>query len=135
MSSTVSRAALPSVTTSQPIPVPIAGDGMVHAVTFNKPGAKLTYQNKWVRTRAFERDAQQNFSFSIMGEAANFDQTHSMAWIPHASADMGRANTALVWHEASKRLLALFEQARIGSAFAVSALTRCTIELDWLLIV
>ena len=89
---------------------------MVHAVSFSgtagKVGGKVTYQNKWVRTRAFERDAQQNFSFSIMGEAAYFEQTQNMGWIPHASGDIGRANTNLVWHEASKRLLALFEQAR-----------------------
>ena len=93
------------------------GDGMVHAVSFPPVGAtgarrEATYANRWVRTRALRKDDAQGFSFSIMGEASQIGQTQSLAWVPFARdlADAGRANTSLVWHAPSQRLLALFEQ-------------------------
>ena len=99
------------------------GDGMVHAVSFppvsdadSNDGVQnsrvATYANRWVRTRAREKDDAQGFSFSVMGEASQIFETGSLAWVPYARdlGDAGRANTSLVWHAPSRRLLALFEQ-------------------------
>ena len=82
------------------------GDGMIHSLSFNN-GA-LCYTNKFIHTDAFVRDAKQNFSFSVMGEAMKIAETGSMTWTKHTRGAIGRANTALVSH--NNRLLALFEQ-------------------------
>ncbi len=98
---------------------------MVHAVSFPPVDAggagsagqladrrEATYTNRWVRTRALEKDDAQGFSFSVMGEASSIATTGSLAWVPFARdlGEAGRANTSLVWHAPSQRLLALFEQ-------------------------
>ena len=83
------------------------GDGMIHQIQFHGDGT-LTYRNKFIRTEAYELDTGRNFSFSIMGEAAEYKSTGSMSWLKYAQSPMGRANTALISH--NNRLLALFEQ-------------------------
>jgi carotenoid cleavage dioxygenase-like enzyme len=83
------------------------GDGMIHSLKFHG-GDSLTYCNKFIKTEAYEKDEQRNFSFSIMGEAAAITQTGNLEWTKYTREPMGRANTALVSH--NDRLLALFEQ-------------------------
>jgi carotenoid cleavage dioxygenase len=83
------------------------GDGMIHRIDFQGDGS-ASYENRWVQTDAFNRDQERNFSFSIMGEAASMKDTGNLAWLQHTKGPIGRANTALTYHNG--RLLALFEQ-------------------------
>ena len=87
------------------------GDGMIHSTRFASDGSTALYQNKWVQTKAMDFEAQANYSFSVIGEMDALEQTGNMNWIPHVSNpdNIGRANTALVFHPPTKKLLALFE--------------------------
>jgi carotenoid cleavage dioxygenase len=98
------------------------GDGMIHSIQFHGDDT-LTYTNKYIQTEAYKRDAKQDFSFSIMGEAMEITNTASMAWTQFSRGPMGRANTAMVHHNG--KLLALFEQ---DVPYAVNPTTLETLE-------
>ena len=92
---------------------PFDGDGMIHSVTL-APDGSATYQNRWVRTKVFEKEKERGFSFSFMGEAGAISQTGNLSFTQHidpadVAGEVGRANTAMVWHEPTQRVLALFE--------------------------
>ena len=77
-----------------------AGDGTAH------------YQNKWVRTQTFEHETAQGFSYALMGEGMQINQTGSFAFLQHLPPSFGRANTSVVWSAPMKKLLALYEADR-----------------------
>jgi carotenoid cleavage dioxygenase-like enzyme len=79
---------------------PLQGDGMVHA--FHISGGRVSYRNRWVRTRRWliERQAGRAL-FGTSGDPADTDP--SVAGV----ATDGAANTNVVWH--GGRLLALEE--------------------------
>ena len=79
---------------------------------FAGDGEKAYFQNKWVRTRRFEHEAAEGFSFALMGEGMQVAETGSLAWLQHIRPSGGRANTAMVWNAPQKTLLALFEADR-----------------------
>ena len=83
------------------------GDGMIHSTRFASDGSTALYQNKWVQTKAMDFEAQANYSFSVIGEMDALEQTGNMNWIPHVSNpdNIGRANTALVFHPPTKKRL------------------------------
>ena len=90
---------------------PFDGDGMIHSVCFSRDGSTARYVNKWVRTKALENEASKGYSFSVIGEMNSLKQTNNFNWVPHVSNsdNIGRANTALAYHEGTGRLFALFE--------------------------
>ena len=77
---------------------PLMGDGMVHA--FRIGGGRVSYRNRWVRTRRWRHDnAAGRALFGTSGDPTDCDPS-----VLGAPTD-GVANTNLAWH--AGKLLAL----------------------------
>lgn len=80
---------------------PLHGEGMVHA--FRIDGGRVSYRNRWVRTRRFQLEAQAGRALFATADPRDHDP--SVAGVD----GQGAANTSIVFH--GGRLLALEEGA------------------------